>query len=103
MPDAERATLAAIPLLAQLSSSDLARLSSLMTTTRSQAGETVFLAAEPGDSLFVITGGRVRIWISDADADDVTLSELGPGDFFGEMAVVDGGTRSANATALEDS
>jgi CRP-like cAMP-binding protein len=103
MPEAERPTLAAIPLFAQLSPPDLAKLSSLMTTTSRRAGDTIFLAAEPGDSLFVITGGRIRIWISDADADDVTLSELGPGDFFGEMAVVDGGTRSANATALEDS
>jgi uncharacterized membrane protein len=42
----------------------------------------------------------VRIWVHDGDAHEVTLSELTPGAFFGEMAVLDGGTRSANATAV---
>lgn len=103
MPEAQLSTLAAIPLFKQLSPEDLARLSSLLTTATCQVGDTIFLAAEPGDSLYVITQGRIRIWVNDADANDVTLSELGPGDFFGEMAVIDGGRRSANATAVDDS
>jgi len=44
----------------------------------------------------------VRIWVRDGDANEVTLSELEPGDFFGEMSVLDGGKRSADATALVD-
>jgi len=44
----------------------------------------------------------VRIWVRDGDINEVTLSELKPGDFFGEMSVLDGGKRSANATAMVD-
>ena len=102
MPDTQLATLAAIPLFRQLSPDVLTRLSSLLAMTTCRGGDTVFLADEPGDALYVIARGRIRIWVRDTDANDVTLSELGPGDFFGEMAVIDGGTRSANATALED-
>jgi uncharacterized membrane protein len=42
----------------------------------------------------------VRIWVRDADGQEITLSELTSGDFFGEMSVLDGAKRSANATAL---
>jgi CRP-like cAMP-binding protein len=94
--------LAAVPLFAHLSADALARVSSLMETVAFRPGDTVFLAREPGDALYVIASGRVRIWVRDADANEVILSELGPGDFFGEMAVIDGGTRSANASALDD-
>jgi CRP-like cAMP-binding protein len=77
-------------------------LSALLTSASFRPGETIFLAREPGDTLFVIVTGSVRIWVHDADANVVTLAELGPGDFFGEMAVVDGGSRSANASALAE-
>jgi uncharacterized membrane protein len=52
--------------------------------------------------MYLIEGGRVRIHIRDADDDDVTLAELARGDFFGEMAILDGKPRSASATVLED-
>ena len=60
------------------------------------------LEHEPGDALYVVDSGKVRIWVRDGDGNDVTLSELEPGNFFGEMSVLDGGKRSANATALLD-
>ncbi|MCC7009636.1 MAG: cyclic nucleotide-binding domain-containing protein [Acidobacteria bacterium] len=96
-------TLAAVPLFAHLTPDALENMSGLMAAVAYRAGETVFLVREPGDALYVIETGRVRIWVRDADGNDVTLSELGPGDFFGEMAVIDGGTRSANATTVDDS
>jgi len=65
-----------------------------------KAGDTVFLEREPGDALYVVDSGRVRIWVRDSEHNEVTLSELKAGDFFGEMSVLDGGKRSANATAL---
>ena len=52
--------------------------------------------------MYLIEGGRIRIHIIDADGDDVTLAELARGDFFGEMSILDGKARSADATALED-
>ena len=73
-----------------------------MVPTTYRAGETIFLIREPGDSLYTIARGRVRIWVHDADSNVVTLSDLGPGHFFSEMAVIGGDTRSANASAVED-
>jgi len=46
--------------------------------------------------------GSVRIWVMDEDVNEVTLAELKPGDFFGELAVLDRGERSSSATALTD-
>jgi CRP-like cAMP-binding protein len=94
--------LASVPIFRELSADALAHLSALVVTAHYPAGATIFLAREPGDALYVMTSGRVRIWVQDADGDVVTLAELGPGDFFGEMAVIDGGTRSASATAIDD-
>ncbi len=104
MTDADDvSTLASIPLFKPMAPAALATMAGLMASVSFKAGDTVFLEREVGDALYVITSGRVRIWVRDADAHDVTLSELGPGDFFGEMSVLDGGTRSASATAMTDS
>src|SRR5260370_19115209 len=73
-----------------------------MVKESQQAGDTIFLAGERGDALYVVDSGKVRIWVRDGDGNDVTLSELEPGNFFGEMSVLDGGKRSANATAAVD-
>jgi len=99
----ERFSLAAIPLFKQLSPAALETMSGLMVKVSFKAGDTIFLERELGDALYVIDSGGVRIWVRDRDANEVTLSELEPGDFFGEMSVLDGGRRSANATAVVDS
>jgi CRP-like cAMP-binding protein len=99
----EYLSLAANSLFKQLSSDALEKISGLMVKESHKAGETIFLADERGDALYVVDSGKVRIWVRDGDGNDVTLSELEPGDFFGEMSVLDGGKRSANATALLDS
>src|SRR5216684_4229381 len=95
--------LAAIPLFRQLSSDALEKISGLMVQESHKAGDTIFLEGERGDALYVVDSGKVRIWVRDGDGNDVTLSELEPGDFFGEMSVLDGGKRSASATASLDS
>ena len=55
-----------------------------------------------GDALYVVDTGSVRLWVIDEDAEPVTLSELKEGEFFGELAVLDRGQRSTNATAVTD-
>src|ERR1700730_12985538 len=95
--------LTAIPLFRQLSSEALEKISGLMVKESYKAGDTIFLAGERGDALYVVESGKVRIWVRDGDGDEVSLSELELGNFFGEMSVLDGGKRSANATALLDS
>ncbi len=64
-------------------------------------GDTVYRRGDPGDSLMVIIAGRLKIWNTTADAREVVLNFLGPGDINGEIAVLDGGSRTATATALE--
>jgi CRP-like cAMP-binding protein len=99
-PDAP--VLGAIPLFSQLSAEALENVSRLMVDVSLKAGDTIFLEREPGTALYIVRSGTVRIWTRDADANDVTLSELQPGAFFGEMSVLDGGKRSANASARTD-
>ena len=99
----EYLSLAANPLFRQLSSDALEKITGLMAKVSYKEGDTVFLAGERGDALYVVDSGKVRIWVRDGDGNEVTLSELEPGNFFGEMSVLDGGKRSANATALLDS
>jgi CRP/FNR family cyclic AMP-dependent transcriptional regulator len=94
--------LAGNPLFRQLSPEALEKISGLMVRVSFKAGDTVFLEREPGDALYVVHSGSVRIWVRDGEQNEVTLSELKAGDFFGEMSVLDGGKRSANATALTD-
>jgi len=99
----EPLSLATIPLFRQLSSDAIDKLSGLMVKESPKAGDSIFLAGERGDGLYVVDSGKVRIWVRDGDGNDVTLSELEPGNFFGELSVLDGGKRSANATASLDS
>ena len=94
--------LRAVPIFKQLSPTALEKMSALMVKVSVKEGDAVFLQKERGDALYVIDSGNVRIWVSDGDKNEVVLSELGPGDFFGEMSVLDGGKRSASATAIAD-
>jgi CRP/FNR family transcriptional regulator len=65
--------LAGNPLFRQLSPDALEKLSGLMVEVSYKAGETIFLAREPGDALYVVDSGRVRIWMHDGDQNEVTL------------------------------
>jgi CRP/FNR family cyclic AMP-dependent transcriptional regulator len=94
--------LSAHPIFRKLSPETAREISASMTTLSVEAGHTIFLERETGDALYVIESGTVRIWVHDEDKRDVTLSDLTRGAFFGEMAVLTGGRRSANATAKTD-
>ncbi len=63
------------------------------------AGETIFHAGDRGNCMFIVLAGAVRIVRSTEHGED-TLAELGPGEFFGEMALVDNSTRMASAVAV---
>ena len=70
---------------------------------RWKKGETIYERGDKGDSLLVIVSGRVKIFNTTIDAREVVLNFLGPGDVNGEIAVLDGGERTATAMALEPS
>jgi len=65
--DKEYLGLAANPLFRQLSSDALEKISGLMVKESHKAGDTIFLAGDQGDALYVVDSGRVRIWVRDGD------------------------------------
>ena len=98
----EAQSLARVPLFKRLEPQELERLAEEVDQVNYQAGETIFNEHDLGDGLYVVESGTVRIWVIDEDVNEVTLAELKPGDFFGELAVLDRGERSSSATALSD-
>ena len=61
----------------------------------------LFFQGDPGDGLFVVASGLVKVVVTSEDGEEMVLVTLGPGEALGELAVVDGGPRSAAAEALE--
>jgi CRP-like cAMP-binding protein len=79
----------------------LERLASLAARRVCQKGAVIFSQGDPGDALFGVASGRVRISASGAGGREVFLNIMEPGDTFGEIAVMDGLPRTAGATALD--
>jgi CRP/FNR family cyclic AMP-dependent transcriptional regulator len=98
----EAQSLARVPLFKRLEPHELEHLAEDVDQVNYAAGETIFNEHDLGDGLYVVETGSVRIWVMDEDVNEVTLAELKPGDFFGELAVLDRGERSSSATAIVD-
>lgn len=92
-----------VPLLARLADDDLGALASRGQERAFKSGAIVFREGEPGDALHVVMDGRVRMSVLSADGLEATLALMDRGDCFGELALVDGGPRSATATAIDAS
>jgi len=102
-PLSEKAeSLAHVSLFKRLEPAELERLATRVEHVTFAPGEAIFMENDKGDALYVVDSGSVRIWVLDDDAKPVTLAELKTGDFFGELAVLDRGPRSSNATAIKD-
>jgi len=91
-----------VPLFGSLSADELRDLRDLLRTRAVQANMPLFHAGDQGDAMYLVESGRVRISITDDDEKEIILAELTQGDFFGEMAIIDGKQRSASATVTED-
>src|SRR6266446_6040029 len=98
----EAQSLARVPLFRRLGPQELEKLAEEIDQVNFKDGELIFNQHDRGDSLYVVERGSVRIWVVDEDVNEVTLAELKPGEFFGEMAVLDRGERSSSATAIGD-
>lgn len=92
----------AVPLFATLTARELKRLESLFHERRYGAGEVIFEQGDEGLGVYVIIQGKVRIQL-DSRAKENELARLGPGQYFGELALLDGAPRSATAIAEEPS
>jgi len=95
-------TLRQVPLFESLDDSAAKQLCELLETLDCEAQKVMFRAGDAGDAMYIIERGKVRICVQTTDGHEVTLTELGRGDFFGEMALLDGQRRSANAVVAED-
>jgi len=102
-PSEEAEMLSRVSLFKNLDETELENLADLVDQIEVKAGAVIFHEHDTGDALYMVDTGAVRIWVRDEDVQEVTLSELKPGDFFGELAVLDSGERSANASAIVDS
>lgn len=96
-------TLRQISLFAGLSDTALGALATRVRVRAYRKGEVLFHKDDPGTSLFLLRGGRVKISTFSSEGKEAVFTVHGPGDVFGELALLDGAPRSATATALEPS
>src|SRR3954449_11502639 len=96
-------TLKAVPFFTQLNDRELDVVRSVSTEKSYPKNAVVLTEGEMGDSLYMIQSGKVKVFIGDEDGREIILKILGPGDFFGEMSMIDKQPRSASVTTLETS
>jgi CRP-like cAMP-binding protein len=88
-------------LFAHVRADALEELASQMRRRRFRRGEVIFHQGDVGDSLQVVSSGSVKIVLASAEGEEAIIATLQPGDFFGELALLDGAPRSTTATAIE--
>lgn len=95
------AILSVSPLFANLGQDAIRKLAALCQRRPLDAGETLFMKGDDGDALFGVRRGQIRIETGTAKGGRLTLNVLGSGDLFGEVALLDGQPRTADAVAAE--
>ena len=93
--------LANSPLFADLDAKTLTGLGERAVRRTLEKGRTIFYQGDPGDTLFVVAEGLVKVWVSSGDGSEMVLATLRPPESFGELSAVSGVARSASATTLE--
>lgn len=90
-----------VPLFAMLPENQLAVLTTVVRRKSFVRGATIIAAGDVTDSLYVVISGRLKVIIGDKMGREVILTILGPGEYFGEMVLIDDSTRSASVIAME--
>ncbi|MFL5471892.1 MAG: Crp/Fnr family transcriptional regulator, partial [Gemmatimonadales bacterium] len=103
MPLSPMEVLRKVPLFSGLSESDLAAFADLTRERSYPKGSVIVFEDDPGDALFLVAAGQVKVVLIAEDGREVILSVLGEGSFFGEMAVIDEEPRSAHVIAMDES
>ncbi|MBI5329482.1 MAG: Crp/Fnr family transcriptional regulator [Betaproteobacteria bacterium] len=89
-------------LFASLGEEEIAAILALAQSVHYPARKVIFREGEPGDHLLVVLEGRVKVSLTSAEGKEAILSLMGPGEALGEVALLDGESRSATVTAMED-
>jgi CRP-like cAMP-binding protein len=97
--DSGRAVLAQCGLFRRLSDAEREALFARARTQRYAANESIFLMGAPGDSMVAVLSGTIRISLPSSDGKEIVLAILGPGEICGEIALLDGKERTADAKA----
>ena len=92
-----------VPLFRSVPADDLARLAQVTRERSYPKGSVILFENDPGDALYVVARGLVKVVLIGEDGREVILSVLEDGDFFGEMALIDDEPRSAHVIAMEES
>jgi CRP/FNR family transcriptional regulator, cyclic AMP receptor protein len=79
-----------------------AEVRSVWRPRRFRRDSPVFWAGDAGDSVLIVSSGQIKIWLESSDGSEAVIATMGPASIIGEMSVLDGGRRSANATAVTD-
>ena len=99
--ESEAAYLKQVPLFAGLADEDIRELMSVAKRRTFRSGEVIFHREDPGQVLYVIKEGKVKISLISPDGQEISLVVFGKGECFGEFAILDGLPRSADAIAME--
>ncbi len=100
-PGFAQAVLRSCALFRAVDDEALALVAASLRTRRFRRNEVIFHAGDPGDSLFIVESGSVKIVLASSEGEEAIIATLHRGDFFGELAVLDGAERSASAVAFE--
>ena len=103
MTTVDRQVVKKTPLFAALDDETAMRLADSMTPIRLARGESVFEEGDPGDSLYVIVTGKMKLARTSGDGRESLLSVLGPGEMFGELSLFDPGPRHSTGYVVSDS
>lgn len=87
----------------QLPAEDLEKIARLLRERRLAEGEVLMRQGEPGDAMYVVTGGKIRLAVTDPNGNEKVLTHFTDGQFFGETALLTGAPRAATATAESES
>src|SRR3954451_17898041 len=101
MPDTA-ALLRGVPLFSELNEHDLERIARVAVPRTYPPGTVILREGDPGDTCYVLRAGRARVTRQHADGRAITLTNLGPGEIFGELAMFDGEVRSATVEAVDE-
>jgi CRP/FNR family transcriptional regulator, cyclic AMP receptor protein len=88
-----------VPIFSGLTQAQMSELSSTVSKQRFKRGQLIIEQGKKGESLFIILAGRARVVMTDRHAKEVILNILGPGDYMGEMSLIDGKNHSASVKA----
>jgi CRP-like cAMP-binding protein len=92
-----------VPLFSDLSEAELARFAEVAREREYPKNSVILFEDDPGDALYIVSGGQVKVVLIGEDGREVILSVLSDGDFFGEMSLIDDEPRSAHVIAMRDS